>query len=275
MSKYWEKVIHCAEYLLSETGMSPLIGLVTGTGLGKSLSALEVNFAFDYKDIPGFPVSTVTGHAGRLLVGRLAEKPVIAMAGRFHLYEGYSPLEVSYPVRVMQAMGIKTLIITNAAGGLNLDFTPGDIMIIQDQINLTGENPLLGPNDDRWGIRFPDMTRVYDKKLIEIAKSVAVEKDIRLKEGIYVGIKGPCLETMAETRFLRMLGADAVGMSTIQEVIAAVHAEMDILGLSTITNVNDPDRPEPAILEDIIRMADNSADQLAHLLTAIAGKIDA
>lgn len=275
MNKYWEKVVNSAEHILSKTSMNPLIGLVTGTGLGKSLSALEVNFSFEYKDIPGFPVSTVTGHAGRLLVGRLAEKPVIAMAGRFHLYEGYTPLEVSFPVRVMQAMGIQTLIITNAAGGLNLDFTPGDIMIIRDHINLTGENPLLGANDDRWGIRFPDMTRVYDKKLVEIAKSVAFEKDILLKEGIYIGIKGPCLETMAETRFLRLLGADAVGMSTIQEVIAAVHAGMDILGLSIITNVNDPDQPEPAILEDIIQMADNSADQLAHLITAIAGKIDA
>lgn len=275
MDGYWEKVLDTAAFLQEKTGGEPVLGLMTGTGLGRSLAALEVSFAIAYEDIPGFPVSTVTGHAGRMLMGSLAGKPVVAMEGRFHLYEGYSPAEVAFPVRVMQAMGVTTLIVTNAAGGLNPDFSPGDIMVIRDHINLTGENPLMGPNDDRWGLRFPDMTAVYSPDLAKTAVSAAEERGIALKHGVYLGLKGPSLETPAETRFIRMIGADAVGMSTIQEVIAAVHANMRILGLSTITNVNDPDRPAPAVLEDIIRTAENAAGDLADLVTAIAGRIDA
>ena len=275
MDEYWEKVLNTAAFLQEKTGGEPVLGLMTGTGLGKSLAALEVSFAIAYEKIPGFPLATVTGHAGRMLMGSLAGKPVVAMEGRFHLYEGYTPAEVAFPVRVMQAMGVNTLIVTNAAGGLNPDFSPGDIMVIRDHINLTGENPLMGPNDDRWGIRFPDMTAVYSPDLAKTAVSEAEEKGISLKQGVYLGLKGPSLETPAETRFIRMIGADAVGMSTIQEVIAAVHANMHILGLSTITNVNDPDRPAPAVLEDIIRTAENAAGDLADLVTAIAGRIDA
>lgn len=275
MDKYWEKVLDTAAFLQEKTGGEPVLGLMTGTGLGKSLAALEVSFAIAYEEIPGFPLSTVTGHAGRLLMGSLGGKPVVAMEGRFHLYEGYTPAEVAFPVRVMQAMGVNTLIVANAAGGLNPGFSPGDIMVIRDHINLTGENPLMGPNDDRWGLRFPDMTAVYSPHLVQVAVSAAKEKSISLKQGVYLGLKGPSLETPAETRFIRMIGADAVGMSTIQEVIAAVHANMHILGLSTITNVNDPDRPAPAALEDIIRTAENAAGDLADLITAIAGRIDA
>ena len=275
MDKYWEKVLDTAAFLQEKTGGEPVLGLMTGTGLGKSLAALEVSFAIAYEEIPGFPLSTVTGHAGRLLMGSLGGKPVVAMEGRFHLYEGYTPAEVAFPVRVMQAMGVNTLIVANAAGGLNPGFFPGDIMVIRDHINLTGENPLMGPNDDRWGLRFPDMTAVYSPHLVQVAVSAAKEKSISLKQGVYLGLKGPSLETPAETRFIRMIGADAVGMSTIQEVIAAVHANMHILGLSTITNVNDPDRPAPAALEDIIRTAENAAGDLADLITAIAGRIDA
>ena len=275
MDEYWEKVLDTAAFLQEKTGGEPVLGLMTGTGLGKSLAALEVSFAIAYEEIPGFPLSTVTGHAGRMLMGSLGGKPVVAMEGRFHLYEGYTPAEVAFPVRVMQAMGVNTLIVANAAGGLNPGFSPGDIMVIRDHINLTGENPLMGPNDDRWGLRFPDMTAVYSSHLAQVAVREAKEKSISLKQGVYLGLKGPSLETPAETRFIRMIGADAVGMSTIQEVIAAVHANMHILGLSTITNVNDPDRPAPAALEDIIRTAENAAGDLADLITAIAGRIDA
>ena len=275
MDGYWEQVLDTAAFLQEKTGGEPVLGLMTGTGLGRSLAALEVSFAIAYEDIPGFPVSTVTGHAGRMLMGSLGGKPVAAMEGCFHLYEGYSPAEVAFPVRVMQAMGVNTLIVTNAAGGLNPGFSPGDIMVIRDHINLTGENPLMGPNDDRWGLRFPDMTAVYSPDLAKTALRAGEELGIPLKQGVYLGLKGPSLETPAETRFIRMIGADAVGMSTIQEVIAAVHANMRILGLSTITNVNDPDRPAPAALEDIICTAENAAGDLANLVTAIAGRIDA
>ena len=274
MDEYWNKVVTTAAFLSAGIGGKTDLGLMTGTGLGKGLSALDVDFSIDYSKIPGFPLSTVVGHAGRLLSGRLAGKRVVAMEGRFHLYEGYTPREVSFPVRVMQALGVKTLVLTNAAGGLNPAFSPGDIMLINDHINLTGENPLLGPNDDRWGVRFPDMTESYSRRLAGVARSAAGETNLSLKEGIYAGIKGPSLETNAETRFLRMIGADAVGMSTIQEVIAAVHAGMDILGLSTITNVNDPDRPKPATLDEIIDVADRAAPRIALLLTEIAGKLD-
>ncbi len=264
-----------AVFLLERTGIKPVLGLMTGTGLGGSLSGLETDFAIDYGEIPGFPVSTVAGHAGRLLAGRLGGKPAIAMEGRFHLYEGYTPAEVTFPVRVMQVMGVKTLIISNAAGGLNPEFVPGDIMVISDHINFTGENPLVGPNDEAWGIRFPDMTRVYSSRLAAAAVEAGTGAGLVLRQGVYLGLKGPSLETPAETRFIRMIGADAVGMSTVQEAIAAVHAQMHILGLSTITNVNDPDRPEPATVGEIIRVADAAAGRLAGLITAIAGRIDA
>lgn len=271
--EYGKNAGETADFLLDRIGEKPVLGLMTGTGLGRSLSALEKRTVADYGDIPGFPVSTVTGHTGRLLAGSLGGKPVVAMEGRFHLYEGYSPVEVVFPVRVMQAMGVKTLILTNAAGGLNTGFSPGDIMIIKDHINLTGENPLVGPNNDRWGIRFPDMTEVYSQALARQARNAASELGVSLREGIYLGLKGPSLETPAETRFIRMIGADAVGMSTVQEVIAAVHGGMRILGLSTITNINDPDHPVPATVEEIIGVADRAAGTLSALIALIAEKI--
>jgi purine-nucleoside phosphorylase len=274
MDKYWQSVADAAGFLKEKIGGHFKLGLITGTGLGKSLSSLGVTCAIDYADIPGFPVSTVTGHAGRLLAGSLAGKPVLAMDGRLHLYEGYTPQMVSFPVRVMQAMGVRMLILTNAAGGLNPDFSSGDIMVIRDHINMTGENPLAGPNNDKWGIRFPDMSAVYSPAIAEMALQAAGEMGISLKQGVYVGVKGPSLETPAETRFYRMIGADAIGMSTIQEVIAAVHGGMNVLGLSTITNVNDPDVPIPAMLEDIIRTAENAAETLSRIITAVAGKMD-
>lgn len=255
MQNYKQRTVETAEFLRSRISALPQIGLMTGTGLGESAEFLHISESFDYKDIPNFPTSTVESHPGRLLFGSLEGKPIIAMQGRFHLYEGYSTLEVTFPIRVMQELGVKVLLLTNAAGGLNPVFNAGDIMIIDDHINLTGANPLIGANEDRWGIRFPDMIHAYDPKLAEVAEKTGKNAGIPLQKGTYVGLKGPSLETPAEVRFLRAIGADAVGFSTIQEVITAVHAGIRVLGLSTITNVHDPDQPVPATFEEIIAVA--------------------
>lgn len=269
MQAYRKAVEEAAEFLSKRLDTAPTIGIMAGTGLGQSLSGIESLVSLDYARIPNFPVSTVQSHAGRLLAGRLAGKSVLAMQGRFHLYEGYTPREVALPVRVMQALGIKTLIVTNAAGGLNLEFSAGDTMVIMDHLNLTGENPLLGPNIDKWGFRFPDMTQVYNRELVARAERAAKALGLPLQHGVYAGLKGPSLETPAEMRFLRQIGADAVGLSTVQEVIAAVHGGMRVLGLSTITNINDPDRPQPATVEAIIEVADRASKNLAVLIAAI------
>lgn len=266
---YWQKVQAAAGYLQSRITASPEVGMMTGTGLGDSVGTMDVDFETGYADIPHFPVSTVVSHTGRMASGRMHGRDVLVMQGRFHLYEGYQPAEVSFPVRVMQALGVKTLIVTNAAGGLNPEFAPGDIMAIADHINLTGENPLVGANNEDWGVRFPDMSAVYSPELIRLAGNVAEKSGLPMKKGVYVGLKGPSLETPAETRFIRQIGADAVGLSTVQEVIAAVHAGMRVLGLSIITNVNDPERPEPATVEEIIGVAKNAAPFLAQLISGV------
>jgi purine-nucleoside phosphorylase len=227
----------------------------------------------DYGDIPHFPVSTVVGHSGRLMVGTLAGQTVIVMQGRFHLYEGYAPTTVTFPVRVMQALGVRHLILSNAAGGMNPAFRQGDLMVIKDHINLTGENPLIGDNDDDWGPRFPDMTAAYDRALAQCSRRAADSLGIALKSGVYAGLKGPSLETPAEVRYLQNIGADAVGFSTVMENIAAVHAGMRVLGLSTITNINDPDHAVPASVEDIIAAANRSAPVLSRLIRAVVAQI--
>ena len=208
-----------------------------------------------------------------MLAGDMNGCPVIAMQGRFHLYEGYSPFEVTYPIRVMQQLGVKILILSNAAGGLNPEFTPGDIMLITDHINLTGTNPLIGPNEDSWGTRFPDMTRAYDEALIAAAESIAKTAGTPLQKGIYVGLTGPSLETPSEVKFLQTIGAEAVGFSTVQEVIAAVHSDMRVLGLSTITNVHHPDDPAPATVVEIIEVAKGAIPLLATIMKGVAKKI--
>jgi purine-nucleoside phosphorylase len=271
---YQRQVCETAAYLKARVPGSPRTGLLTGTGLGEATGALRITMALDYQSTPHFPVSTVESHTGRLLFGELAGQPVMAMLGRFHLYEGYSPAEVTFPIRVMQALGVRRLIVTNAAGGLNPAFRPGDMMLISDHINLTGENPLTGPNVDLWGLRFPDMSQAYDRKLIALAEKVAQAAGISLHKGVYVGLKGPSMETPAETRFLKSAGAEAVGFSTVQEVIAAVHGGMQVLGISIITNVNDPDRPVPATLEDIIAIARRATPSLEKLLVGIMGHLD-
>jgi len=271
---YQRKAGETAAFLNARVAASPRTGWIAGTGLGEAAAALQVSAAFDYRDIPHFPVATVQGHAGRLLFGDIEGRPVVVMQGRFHLYEGYSPAQVAFPVRVMQAMGVRRLVVTNAAGGLNPAFRTGDLMAITDHINLTGENPLTGPNLSAWGPRFPDMTRAYDRRLIAKADEAARAAAVPFRAGVYAGLKGPSLETPAETRFLRTIGADAVGFSTVLEVIAAVHGGMEVLGLAIITNVNDPDSPVPATVEGIIAAACRAAPALEKLLAGVLRQCD-
>ena len=263
------KALESADFIKNIVPEPPEIGMLTGTGLGESAEALAVSAVVAYADIPHFPTSTVKSHAGRLIMGRMADRMVMAFQGRFHLYEGYSPAAVTFPIRVMQELGVKVLILTNAAGGLNTEFTAGDIMVITDHVNLTGANPLVGPNEDAWGIRFPDMTRAYDRHLAAAAHKAGADAGIRLRKGVYAGLKGPSLETPAEIRFLKRIGCDAVGLSTVQEVIAGVHAGMRILGLSTITNINDPDNPTPASLDEIIAVANRAAPRLETVIRKV------
>ena len=270
---YRHKVAETEAFLKSHIKKAPQIGLMTGTGLGQSAASLEVSASFDYKNIPHFPVSTVESHSGKLLFGEMCGKQIMAMLGRIHLYEGYSPLEVSFPIRVMQALGIKTLILSNAAGGLSPSLGAGDIMIITDHINLTGSNPLIGPNDERWGIRFPDMINAYDQDLVRLAETAGRDNGISLQKGVYAGLKGPSLETRAEIRFLRHIGADAVGFSTIQEVITAVHAGIRVIGISIITNINDPDKPVPATVEEVIAVANETAPRLESVIKEVVDRI--
>ncbi|MBW2605182.1 MAG: purine-nucleoside phosphorylase [Deltaproteobacteria bacterium] len=267
------KAVETAKFLKSHIKKSPHIGLMAGTGLGASTRFLDISVSFEYEDIPHFPTSTVESHDGRLLFGDMYGKHIMAMQGRFHLYEGYSPLEVTFPIRVMQELGVKVLILSNAAGGLNPKFTAGDIMIIVDHINLTGSNPLIGPNEESWGIRFPDMNQAYDKELVELAETAGKDEGIPLQKGVYAGLEGPSLETRAEVRFLRTIGADAVGLSTVQEVIAAVHAGIKVLGLSTITNIHDPDNPTPTTVDEVIAVADKAAPKLEAVIQNVVQKI--
>lgn len=267
-------VTETADFLRARLDRAPLIGLVTGTGLGESIASIPISAAYSFGDLPHFPVSTVESHPGRLLFGTIAGRAVMIMHGRFHLYEGYPPRAVAFPVRVMQQLGVEYLILTNAAGGLNPRFRPGDLMGISDHINLTGANPLIGPNEESWGMRFPDMTRAYDPHLLRLAAEGARAAQMRHQTGVYAGLMGPSLETPAEMRYLKTIGADAVGFSTVQEVIAAKHAGMRILGLSTITNISDPDAPLPATMAEIIAVARATAPKLAALVHFVVEHID-
>ena len=268
-----QRLAKTTDFIKNRIKDAPYVGLLTGTGLGESAESMTIDTTISYQDIPYFPLPTVQTHIGRLLAGKINACPVIAMQGRFHLYEGYSPLEVTYPIRVMQQLGVKILILTNASGGLNPKFTAGDIMLITDHINLTGTNPLIGPNEDSWGIRFPDMSRAYNQKLIAMADNIAGAAGIHLQKGIYAGLTGPSLETPAEVKFLQTIGAEAVGFSTVQEVIVAVHSAMRVLALSTITNVHHPERPVPATVEEIIDVAKRTIPLLETILNGVAKNI--
>ena len=268
-----EKANETVGFIKENIKRLPLIGILSGTGLGNSLQSINIDCSFDYRDIPNFPVSTVESHMGKLLFGNFENQEIMAMQGRFHLYEGYSPSEVTFPIRIMQELGVKILILSNAAGGINPLFSPGDIMLITDQINLTGHNPLTGPNEDAWGVRFPDMAAAYDKKLIKSADNAGKEENIILQKGVYAGLMGPSLETPAEIRFLKTIGADAVGFSTVQETIAGIHAGMKILGLSTITNIHNPFNPTPSNIDEIIALANKAAPKIEAIMRKVIRNI--
>ena len=247
----------------------PAAALILGSGLGALGREIAVAASIDYRDIPGFPLSTVETHAGRLVCGTLGGKPVVAMQGRFHRYEGYTLQQVTFPVRVLRALGATTLVVSNACGGMNPLWAAGDLMLIADHINLLGDNPLIGVNDDRLGPRFPDMSMPYDAALGALAREVALEKGITLREGVYAAVAGPNLETRAEYRMLRTCGADVVGMSTVPEVIVAVHAGMRVLGLSIITDMCLPDALEPASFDKIIGVANEAEPRLTAVVRGV------
>lgn len=253
-------------YIKSQIDFTPTIGIILGTGLGRLVDGIDMVGTVSYDKIPHFPVSTVESHAGRLLFGHLRGKKVVCMQGRFHYYEGYSFQQIAFPVRTLKALGIETLIVSNAAGGMNPNFKPGDIMLIKDHINFFPGNPLIGPNDEELGDRFPDMYEVYHHNYIRLAKEVALEQKIRLQEGVYVGLTGPCLETAAEYRMLRGFGADAVGMSTVPEVLTAHHQRNKILAFSIITDMGLPDNMHPCSLADVIGAASATEPVLRDLI---------
>lgn len=269
------KVQNCSDALKSVLthGFTPKIAFVLGTGLGDFASSLEDSLSVPYEDLPDMPRSTVQSHQGAFVVGRFCGIPVIVQQGRCHLYEGRTPGEVCMGVRVMASLGVCALIVTNAAGAINPQFNAGGLMAITDQINMTGKSPLTGPNEERWGVRFPDMSEVYDRRFLDIAAGQALRLGIGLEKGVYVCVPGPQLETRAETRAYRLLGGDAVGMSTALEVIAARHMGVRVLGLSCLTNKNLPDCMAETSIEEIIAAACDAADQMTRLLTAVTPEI--
>jgi purine-nucleoside phosphorylase len=257
------------ESIRSQTEFAPKIGIILGTGLGTLADEINVEQKISYEDIPHFPVSTVESHAGRLIFGYLGGKNVMAMQGRFHYYEGYDMHQITFPVRVMKALGISTLVVSNACGGLNPQFKAGDIVNITDHINLLGSNPLFGPNDNTLGPRFPDMCHCYDPDLIQLAENVALNLGLKLHKGVYVAVAGPNLETAAEYRFLRMIGADVVGMSTVPEVIVARHQGTRVLGFSLITDMGLPDALKPTNLAEILATAARSEPILKRIMSRV------
>ena len=275
ISRFHHQIEAAAAFLRQAVGRSPVCGIILGTGAGGLANYLADAITFPYSAIPSFPQSSAPGHAGQLKYGALAGRPVLIFQGRFHAYEGYSLMQVTFPVRLLAALGVNVLILTNAAGGLQPFFQSGDLMLIRDHINLLGDNPLVGENLEAWGPRFPDMCQVYDPELAALALDTALEYGIRLREGVYVAVKGPSLETPAETRMLRILGADAVGMSTVAEAIAAVHAGLRLLGLSVISNVNLPDAMAPIAIESILQVVQQAEAPLSRLLQGIVAQLPA
>lgn len=262
-----------ADVLRQRMPAPPAIGLILGSGLGVLADEIEEAVRIPYEDIPGFPVSTVEGHAGRLVYGRLEGATVVAMQGRFHYYEGYSLREVTFPVRVMKALGVRQLIVTNAAGGVNEQFRPGDLMIISDHINLLGTNPLIGPNDPELGPRFPDMTEAYSRRLRQLAKETAARLGVRVHEGVYVANTGPSYETPAEIRMIRTLGGDAVGMSTVPEVIVARHGGMEVLGISCISNMAAGMSDAPLHHDEVVETAERVKTDFLRFVKAIVAEM--
>jgi purine-nucleoside phosphorylase len=264
-----ERIAETAEVVRERWPHEAEVAIILGTGLGRLAERIEVDAAIEYRDLPGFAAPTVESHSGRLLLGRLGGKRVAAMQGRFHRYEGYSLPTVTFPVRLLRAIGARTLVVSNVSGGMNPMWAPGELVLIADHINLLGDNPLIGRNWDELGPRFPDMSEPYDEGLQRLAQEVALEQRIRLNRGVYVAVPGPSLETRAEYRMLRLLGADIVGMSTVPEVIVAIHGGMRVLGLSIITDACLPDALEPADIQRILAVAGASEPRLTTLLEAV------
>jgi purine-nucleoside phosphorylase len=269
MLELYEKIQQSVSFIEQRWGKKPAAGIVLGTGLGSFVERMEVDTAIEYGEIPNFLKSTATSHRGRLVCGSCNGLPVVAMEGRFHLYEGYPLKEITLPIRVMKALGAKLLILSNACGGMNPNYRCGDIMLIDDHINLLGDNPLIGINDDRLGPRFPDMSAPYDAQLTEAALAVARREDIIAHRGVFVAVPGPNLETRAEYRFLRMIGADVVGMSTVPETIVAVHEAMRVVGFSIITDMCLPDALEAADVAKIIATANAAEPKLTKLVIGV------
>ncbi len=262
-----EKIDACVAAIRKKTDFVPEIALVLGTGLGNLAGRIKAETVLTYDKLPHFPESTVESHKGQLVLGELSGKKIAAMEGRFHFYEGYSLDEVTFGVRVLRQLGAKTLIVSNAAGGLNLGYQKGEIVLITDQINFMGVNPLVGPNENKLGPRFPDMYEPYSKRLIDLTEQASREVKVPVNRGVYIGVTGPCLETRAEYRMMRQWGADLVGMSTVPEVIVGVHMGMEVLGLSIVTDTCDPDHLEPCDIKEIIKTANEAGPKLDKLIT--------
>ena len=271
---YKEKVEEAAGYLGDNLHAPPDIVVTLGTGLGSFVDNFDAPVVIPYENIPGFPFATVPGHAGNLVNGQIGGRPVTVLQGRFHYYEGYSTRELTLPLRALSLLGAETFLVSNAAGGLSPDMEAGSLMIIEDHINMIPDNPLRGPNIDEWGLRFPDLSQAYDKELIGKARNIAERLGIHdVTTGVYGAIPGPSLETPAETRYLRKCGIDAIGMSTVPEVIVARHAAMRVLGISVIANVNDPDNFKPITLEEVMACTEKAADRLSSLLKGVISEL--
>ena len=273
MSDYLDKINQATEFIENKIDKPLNTGIILGTGLGGLVEEIKIDSTISYKDIPHFPISTVESHEGKLIFGSLGSKNVMAMQGRFHYYEGYSMKQITLPVRVMKKLGVNTLLISNACGGMNPMFRRGDLMIIADHINLLGDNPLIGPNLDEFGPRFPDMSEPYSQELIDLAEKIALENKVKLQKGVFVAVSGPNLETKAEYRFLRLIGADAVGMSTVPEDIVGVHCGMRVFGLSVITDECFPDSLEPVNVAEIIETAKKAEPKLTLIMKKLVEQL--
>jgi len=273
MTELRQKINEAIKFIRTKTDMKSGVGIILGTGLGGLVKEIKKGIVIDYGEIPHFPISTVESHHGKLIFGTLSGKKIVAMQGRFHMYEGYDLKQITFPVRVMKFLGVEKLLISNAAGALNPLFQKGDVMIMSDHINLLADNPLIGPNDDELGPRFPDMSEAYSKELIALAEQAALDLKIRVQKGVYVALPGPNLETRAEYRYLRTIGADAVGMSTVPEDIVAVHMGMKVLGFSILTDECFPDALKPALLEEILKVAMKAEPKMTAIMKEVVKRM--
>lgn len=273
VSEFREKRKKALTFIQKQTRARPDYLVILGTGLGHLSNKIDIQDTISYADIPHFPVSTVESHAGKLIFGTLSGKEVVAMQGRFHYYEGYTMQQIAFPVRVLNALSTGTMIVSNACGGMHPNYKSGDIMLISDHINMLGDNPLIGPNDDELGPRFPDMSEPYTERLQQLAEEVALDNAIKMHKGVYLALSGPTMETRAEYRFLRMIGADVVGMSTVPEVIAAVHMGMDILGISAITDECLPDALEPVDIEKVLKAAGLAEPKMTQVIMGVLERL--